>query len=340
MKSLLTRKNIFWIKLLLSVALVVYIAAQANWAEVAATFRQAVPSLLFAVLVLVIVNFYLSVAKWWTLLRIHDKREAFGLLSRWYGIALFFNNFLPTGIGGDAYRIYRMIGAGHGKFPAFIVILIERVSGLLALLVIGWLAAALHHRSSPAPVTDWLYYAGLAGIGAAAVVLPLFVFAWRSAPVQGNRWIRRISLPLDAVVRVYREQPLQALLIMSYSLLFQALAITWLWLLATALGGELSWSECAVLTTMITVIALIPVSINGYGLVDGSFIVMATQMGLDGATALGVMLGFRIVSLLFGFAGMLVYLLDRGNNAVAIPTEKPTNPLYDTGESGNDQIAK
>ncbi len=82
-------------------------------------------------------------------LRIHELQFGYGFLSRVLVIAFFLNNFLPTSIGGDAYRVYRTLPPSPPRSSAVSAVLLERVVGLSALLALGFVGALTLYSSNP-----------------------------------------------------------------------------------------------------------------------------------------------------------------------------------------------
>ena len=60
---------------------------------------------------------------------------------------MFFSNFLPSTVGGDGYRMYKVFSINCSKAGAVMPVVMERLSGILALLFLGFLAAVIsfHH---------------------------------------------------------------------------------------------------------------------------------------------------------------------------------------------------
>jgi uncharacterized protein (TIRG00374 family) len=54
-----------------------------------------------------------------------------------YFVGSFFNNFLPTSIGGDAYKIYKLGESLKSKTEAFTATFLERFIGMFALILIS-----------------------------------------------------------------------------------------------------------------------------------------------------------------------------------------------------------
>src|SRR6266481_2701197 len=83
---------------------------------------------------------------------------------RYYFIAMFFNLFLPTSVGGDVVRAWYLDGGSGRKASAFVTVLVDRLSGLMVLLALACVAVAFCPLSLPAWIT-W----GVCGTGAGAV---------------------------------------------------------------------------------------------------------------------------------------------------------------------------
>src|SRR5688500_325257 len=78
-------------------------------------------------------------------------------------VATFFNNFLPSNIGGDVVRIADTAKNAGSKTVATTVVLIDRGIGLLGLVLIAAIGASAWTRpDSMGPVGPWMLWLGLA----------------------------------------------------------------------------------------------------------------------------------------------------------------------------------
>jgi uncharacterized membrane protein YbhN (UPF0104 family) len=94
---------------LISLALLVVLAAQIDWAELTAARTQLSLPLLVAALVLVGLTFPIQAARWWLLLRAQQIPLSFHWSHVVTWIGQFYNAFLLGGIGGDAARVYYLL---------------------------------------------------------------------------------------------------------------------------------------------------------------------------------------------------------------------------------------
>ena len=87
------------------------------------------------------VGYAVSVARWRVLLAVQGIRPRFSYLYWSFMIGVFFNQLLPTTIGGDVAR-YQYTAAG-GRGAALSAVLLDRVFGTVSLMVFAMAGLAL-----------------------------------------------------------------------------------------------------------------------------------------------------------------------------------------------------
>ncbi|MCG6872218.1 MAG: flippase-like domain-containing protein [Gammaproteobacteria bacterium] len=311
---------LFVLKLLVTGTLLAVIIWQADWASIGKGLLAAELPLVLVVEACMVLCVTISAWKWDRLLRIHEVHWRFSFLHRIYFIAMFFNNFLPTSIGGDGYRIYRTLDNSRSRTCAVIAVFMERLSGIVTLLLLAWLAAALSLHGASEGAGDRLmrfyFFAGLVGIGAG---LPLLYVLFRRESLRwlGSRnWLPRIAHQVLEHVEDYRQHPGLGLQVVLISVGFHLFTFFWFWLLIVAVGGELGPRELAVVLALMGVVAVLPISIAGWGVMEGSFIWLAGQFGLGFDTALTVVLLQRALLIPISIAGAVLYFSDRRERSI------------------------
>jgi len=84
--------------------------------------------------------------RWGLLLGAQDVHVSHTALLSSYLVAIFFNNFLPSNIGGDVVRIRDTARPARSKTLATTVILIDRVLGMLGLVLVAAIGATVAGR--------------------------------------------------------------------------------------------------------------------------------------------------------------------------------------------------
>lgn len=295
------------VRMAVTSGLLLWIAVSVDWDD----FRQRLlllpPAIIGLVLTIRLCGLFLSSWKWQVLLRVHALTYPYGTLTRWYAIGHFLSQFLPSMIGGDGYRVYKTLGNGRHRACAVLPVFVERASGLLALLFTGTIAALLDWSRSANALSGWVSVVAIA-LAAGALVGVLLVAAlnlvgrvldWKRCPSAVRSLARHAG--------DYARHPREIVIATGISFVFQGSRIATFWLLLVGLGQDVGFAQVAVVTAVTTVIGMLPFSLGGIGLVDGSFIVLMTFHGVPEEAGLTVMLITRATALPMAMAGGLLY---------------------------------
>lgn len=224
-------------------------------------------------------------------------------------VGALFNQALPSAVGGDAVRIWRLGAAGRSWREAIAAVLIDRASGVVVLALLAAAAVAVGGGGALAPLRAPLVAVAALGIAAAALVamadrLPVL-------PRRARRWLAASGLPAGLrVVAASRVAPLVAAW-SAASHLLAALAAYWLALAAGAdveLGAFVAAALCMLLATMI------PLSYAGWGVREVGAVWLFGRLGVGAESAL-------VISMLFG-AALLVAALPGVPFWLASPRER------------------
>ena len=134
------------LKLTVSTALLIVLFRRADMPAMLARFRQMDPFWTMAALATYALMLGVSAWRWRLLLRIQTVDVGLGTLTKSFLVATFFNNFLPSNIGGDVVRVADTAPFTGSKTLATTVVLIDRILGLIALLVVAAAASVVAWR--------------------------------------------------------------------------------------------------------------------------------------------------------------------------------------------------
>lgn len=304
----IVKKLAFPIKLLVTIALSTLIIWKGDWGTIWKALQSSDPFLILCVFASMVFCVTISAFKWQLLLSIHGIHIDFGKLHKYYFTALFFNNFFPTNIGGDGYRIYKTLQNQHTKAGAIISVFTERLTGIWALIIlalIGGMVLSLQESTN----IPWL--GGALGVFAALIVLPLIFLLFSRGAV--NWLLTKKTFPWKIRKTFehfgdYRRQMTKSLQVILISIFFHLFTLSWMLILIRAIGAKFSIYKLVIAVTVSNLAAMLPISINGIGLMDGSFIYVAGRLGLNYEPALMVMLLIRALVIPLSLIGGLFYL--------------------------------
>jgi uncharacterized protein (TIRG00374 family) len=305
------RRLVLALKILVTALLCGLIVWKGDWHEVGRVLRTASPWLVFTAFVCMLLNVPLSALKWKILLEIHGESFKLGRLTIYYFIAVFFNNFLPSIIGGDSYRIYKTATASRSKTAAILAIFSERLTGIVALVLLGFIASWVIFSSTQSDAPDVGRLIPVFGTMIAVTIIAiLLLIPIRYRLKKSERLPGKIRILLNRLGD-YRRHPKKTMQIVLLSFLFHAFTFLWVLILIRALGTTLNYFHVAIAVSVSSLVAMIPISINGIGLWDGSFIYVAGKLGLDYNHALMVMIMQRFMLILLSMVGGFFYLQQR-----------------------------
>jgi uncharacterized protein (TIRG00374 family) len=140
-----------------------------------------------------------------------------------------------------------------------------------------------------------------------------------------SRWAQRLIVLRD-LLRDFSQQPRKLLVVGSVSFLFHANRICVTWLVLYALGAPLDPVSLTLVLVGVEAVGLLPISLGGLGVVDGSFIFLAGRFGIAPEPALAAMLILRILNLPLSLVG--AYFYARGESP-SRPAERSIESLAD-----------
>lgn len=123
------------LKFIVSSVLLGYIFYTEDLSKVSETFSSVNLNYIYLSLFFLILNYVFSSLRWYYLLL--DERPPLSYMIKLYFVGSFFNNFLPTSIGGDAYKIYKLGEKISSKTNAFTATFLERFLGMFVLVIIS-----------------------------------------------------------------------------------------------------------------------------------------------------------------------------------------------------------
>jgi uncharacterized membrane protein YbhN (UPF0104 family) len=306
------------LKLAVSLALLVVLFTRIDVASLwAGAARASVPWLAIALSVY-IVSLVASSWRWQVLLeaqRVHVPHHTlFGSLL----VASFFNNFLPSNIGGDVIRIRDTAVPARSRTLATTVVLMDRGLGLMGLVLVAAFGATMvagmrGHVASPI-WPSWLW-AGLA-VGVALSGPALYApdgFARLLQPltIVHPEWVGSRIVAFTSALARFRERPGALASAFAGAIAVQVLLVLFHMAVVHALHIQISAWDLAVIVPISFVVQMLPLSVNGFGVREATFSFYFTRLGLPIESAILLSLVATALTMLFSLGGAVVYVMRR-----------------------------
>ncbi len=320
----LTRSILLWtLKIVVSAGLLYFLLSQVDLARLAQQARSASPTWLAGALGLYLLMIFISAWRWKLLLKAQHVEVPFSLLTNSFLVATFFNNFLPSNIGGDVIRIGDTARHARSKTLATTVVLVDRGVGVIGLVFVAALGATLAARANGVigPIGPGLLWAALALGLAVALPLLLLPHAVRRMlhPLRAihQEWVGERIEKLVAALGKFRDAPQALLACFGGAILVQAVLVGFYAAVAHAIGVNVSVAHLATLIPLSFVVQMMPLSVNGLGVREWVFGAYFTQIGLPLESALALSFIGAVLIMLFSTSGAVVYLSRRQRTAEA-----------------------
>lgn len=289
------------IRLAVSGVLLGLVAWRTDWAKFAQAFASLKMQWWCAAVALYVAGQFVSTLRWQQMGRALGFQSPFRQMLGFYFIGMYFNLLLPTSVGGDVVRAWYLNGRSGRRLNAFLCVFLDRFSGLLVLLALACLAVLLSPVTL-APWIVWSVYGMAASCLAGLALLPTLA-----------RWARlgdvRV-LKIRAAVAILKRPGLFARTTL-LSVVVQSLGVVMVWMVGRSLGANVPVSFYWILVPMVSLLTMLPVSVNGMGVRELSMAILLAPMGAGQDVAVPLALLWFAVTALVSLTGGLVYLFGR-----------------------------
>ncbi len=271
------KKGLAVLKLLFSVLLLYLVFTRIPFADVWEVLKKANPFYLF----LAVLAF--AGSKWIAARRLNlyfgsigvPLTEASNL--RLYLLGMFYNLFLPGGIGGDAYKgylLHQTFGASGKRLAS--VLLLDRLSGLALLFLYSGVLLQVIPLPGIDPYKPLLWF-----------LLPAGILIFRALHRKAFPYLNSVFWPS-----------------LGYSALVQLAQLISVFLILMALGVTESVLEYLLVFLVSSIVAVLPITIGGIGSRELVFFYGAQWLGLQEGTSIGVSMTFFFITALVSLIGM------------------------------------
>ncbi len=220
-------------------------------------------------------------------------------------IATFFNQVLPSTVGGDGARIWLLARKGAGWARATYSVLIDRIVGVfaLALIVIACLPWTFELIHDPTARTVLL----MIGFGAVAGAVIFVLIGTRFRQLL-DRWTLTQHLSAAARVAATLCGSFHSIPIFAYSIAIHFVTIAAAWCCIKTIALPVSFPQVLFLMPPVLLVSTIPISIAGWGVRESSMIVAFAFAGLAQSDGLALSILFGAASFVVGAAGGIVWI--------------------------------
>ncbi len=239
--------------------------------------------------------------------------------TRWFTVASFVNQALPSTIGGDAARAYKAHRDGMELSAAVNSVFLERASGTLALLLV--MIVMQPSFSVRAGAENGVILLAITLISTSAGVVGLILFVWmKKLPLDLDRfkWVALIRAAATDTRKIFLSPTALSRLLFWGGATYVNLCFS-VYLLALSLGLSVTFLDCMALVPPVALAAALPISLSGWGVREGMMVALFVHIGVPGDSALALSVALGLASILVSLPGAISLSNDCSRTAAEDP---------------------
>lgn len=294
--SFLKKNKKLILKITVSIILFTIILLKADKDSIFHNFELLNPVYIPIIVLFLSLNYFFSSVRWKYLLIFKNTQHVtVWYLTALYFIGSFFNNFMPTSIGGDVFKIYRL-GKKIDSIPnAFSATFMERFSGVVILILIS--------------IIGLYKYIGLMTVLLLVLfVIGFFIGLWL-LKFAGQRF-KKIQ-PIYESIYQYKNERKVVIFSLATSLLVQLLTIFTQYFVFMSIGVHLPVFYSLIFFPMIILASFFIPSLNGIGVQDYLYISIFGAIGIQNEVALSASILFHLFRLSVSLIGGVLYAVGK-----------------------------
>ena len=261
-----------------------------------------------AAMVLYLAGMLVRAYRWGVLVWALGIQVSWWRLVKLYFVGAFFSQFLPTGVGGDAVRVYELAHDSRQTAAVISSVLIDRFLGLFFLFAMALVALAAGWEMVPSQVRILIAVVFAASaIGVALLLQRTWIETW-GRRLKIDRLLGRVKILRELYASVHLYGPAALVKASAASIVFNLMLIFAYYLLGLAVGIHQPLWIYFLFVPIISALLLVP-SVGGFGVREGGTVLLFAQVGVDEAHALALATAYDIGVLLTGLVGVIIYVI-------------------------------
>lgn len=275
---------IFLLKAVVSISLLTFLLTKIDWPTVTQNLDKAILSLLLLAIFLNVVERFELTYKWNLLIKVRGIVVKFARLFWINSIGSFLGLFLPSSLGTDVVRGYYLVKNNSERSVSISSVFVDRVLGLISLLLLG-LVSLLFAGNLVSKFDLNLYLVVL------TIITLVFVYIFQRNETKKilellylklkQHRIIEYAMKLHGSILEYKKYPKTLLLSFALTILVQVTRVLTYYAIALAFDVRISIVYFFLFVPLIMIVMMLPITIGGLGLREGTFVAFFTMVGIS-----------------------------------------------------------
>jgi len=317
-----------WGRIVVSLALLAVLVTKVDPDELIPSDRSLPGTLAFASsgAALMALSFLVAAWRWQRVLAVYDVHVRLRTLVKHYLAGQFVGNALPSTVGGDVLRISRSSKDIESTEVAFASVVLERLTGFVALPLLTILGFAIRPDLFDVP-RSWV------AIGIACGTLAtLGIILWLSAHprlagrfVHSESWTRYIGIVHVGVDR-FRRDPRDTSGALLLSIVYQFTVVAAVYCAVHTIGLTIPNAAVLAIVPAVAMVQVVPISVGGLGVREGMLAFLLHPLGVPTGQAVAVGLLWYAMTLVVSLIGAPAFAMGHAGPTAPRSTPDPPEP--------------
>jgi glycosyltransferase 2 family protein len=312
MKKIFQNKTVkFVLKTGVSLGFLVYVIFKVDWMAVWVDTQKVSWWQVVMYIAILLIGMAISSYKWKLLAEYKKFKLSHFDYFKYYLAGTFINNFMPSFVGGDAYKAYQVGRSDHRFAEAGSTVMVDRITGLIGAMLLALFFSLVNIKtvmhSHVLIVVNILVLLSFS-IDVAIAVMKKSVF-WKGI---ARRFIPEKVLHLIKEIYNFGDNRkiLRKSILLAVAFNFVGVALV-NYVLFWSLGIHINMLDYLSVIFLTSIVASVPISINNIGIKEWSYIAFFGSVGVASSPVITVAIVSRILQMIVSFFALPIYLKDK-----------------------------
>jgi len=289
-------KNI--IKLFITIAIFYYLFQHIDFYALWNILAKSHGGWILVALIMQLGSTYLAAYRWFKISQLLVFKEKLSFYVQSYFKGTFFNQVLPSSIGGDAVRVIDLTRRGYDKKESFYAVFVDRVVGLVGLLVLNLIASILFYGTFEEGLSQLIILITLGGVIG-------FISLFHFDKIRFLAKYKFLNLFHRLSVRLNKLYPSKTLLIkhIAISVGVHFLSVLTMYGLSISIEVGLSFQMLLIAVPPVFLLTIVPVSLAGWGIREGAMVGIFMLVGADQTKILAMSILYGLLLIISALPG-------------------------------------
>jgi len=258
---------------------------------------------IFVALLMQLISTYVAAYRWFKISQLLLFKERLSFYVQSYFKGSFFNQVLPSSIGGDAVRMLDLTNKKYDKKEAFFAVFVDRVIGLVGLLVLNLLASLLFFGTFEKNFSMLIIFITLGGILSFTALFHFHRISFLAKYKYLNLFVRLAN-------RLNKLYASRALLFkhIGISIVVHFFSILTMYGLSLSLSLDLSFQTLLIAVPPVFLLTIVPISLAGWGVREGAMVGIFMLVGADQTRVLAMSLLYGLLLIISALPGSYFWI--------------------------------